>query len=129
MSLSKIRNLTHLACRLTHFMDVSSHRKPSSQREHHARRRTWCCSFVVPPLSPEYPSIPCSKALAHHSKSETLSKLSNSVLNSPQSYKSGLGIVGRILSPGRVSPIDSDPSVDSITRNWARPFCCGRFNT
>lgn len=55
-----------------------------------------------------------SKAL--HRKTETLTKLStNSVPNSPQSSKSGLGLSRidprRILSPGRVSPIDSDPTV------------------
>ncbi|KAJ7957012.1 BTB/POZ domain-containing protein [Quillaja saponaria] len=98
-------------------MDDSSRRKPSCRRDPQARRRSWCCSFAVPPSSPEYPSVHHSKA--HHSKSQTLSKLSNSVPNSPQSYKSGLGKVSRmdprrILSPGRVSPIDSDPAVDSI---------------
>ncbi|XP_061346874.1 BTB/POZ domain-containing protein At2g13690-like [Gastrolobium bilobum] len=78
-------------------------------------RRAWCCSFRIPPSSPDNPSI------HHHSKSrhksETLSKHSVSVPNSPQSAKSGFPIVGRIdprriLSPGRVSPIDSDPTAD-----------------
>ncbi|KAI4317109.1 hypothetical protein L6164_025013 [Bauhinia variegata] len=91
-------------------MDHSSRRKLPQ-----ARRRAWCCSFGEPPLSPENPSIAHSKA--HRGKSETLSKASFSVPNSPQSSKSGLSIVGRIdprriLSPGRVSPIDSDPTFD-----------------
>ena len=67
-----------------------------------------------------------SHSKAHRTKSETLSKHSLSVPNSPQSTKSGLGIVGkidprRILSPGRVSPIDSDPTVDSIQDIGADP--------
>ncbi|XP_061355094.1 BTB/POZ domain-containing protein At2g13690 [Gastrolobium bilobum] len=73
------------------------------------RRRTWCCSFAVPPSSPDNPS-----SKPRHRKSEALSKPSFSVPSSPQSFKSGSRIVGRIdprriLSPGRVSPIDSDP--------------------
>lgn len=74
----------------------------------------------MPPSSPDSISIHHSKTL-RHGKTETLAKphSSNSVPNSPQSSKSGLGLVGRIdprriLSPGRVSPIDSDPTVDSI---------------
>ncbi|KAL9234936.1 hypothetical protein vseg_009748 [Gypsophila vaccaria] len=71
---------------------------------------SWCCSFKSPPKSPETlishslkPQNPLSKPA---SRSETVS-------SSPQSSKSGLGLVGRIdprkiLSPGRVSPID-DP--------------------
>ncbi|PON36079.1 BTB/POZ domain-containing protein [Parasponia andersonii] len=92
----------------------------SSRRDSLVRRRSWCCSFAVPPSSPD------SISAVHHSKpirrtkTDPVSKpISNSVPNSPQSAKSGLGLVGRIdprriLSPGRVSPIDSDPTVDSV---------------
>ncbi|KAL5555547.1 hypothetical protein UlMin_037783 [Ulmus minor] len=98
-------------------MDDPSRRKPSSRRDQLVRRGSWCCSFR-PPSSPDNIYLPHPKAF--HQKTESLSKpMSNSVPNSPQSSKSGLGLVGRmdprrILSPGRVSPIDSDPTVDSI---------------
>ncbi|GLT65730.1 hypothetical protein SLA2020_381430 [Shorea laevis] len=99
-------------------MNDSARRKPGSRREGPVRRRSWCCSFTVPPASPESRSLSRAKSLP--TKSETLSKPST-VPNSPQSSKSGLGFVGRtridprrILSPGRVSPIDSDPTVHSI---------------
>lgn len=75
----------------------------------------------MPPSSPDSISIHHSKALRHGKPDNPLAKpvVSNSVPNSPQSAKSGLGLVGRIdprriLSPGRVSPIDSDPTVDAI---------------
>ncbi|XP_014511305.1 BTB/POZ domain-containing protein At2g13690 [Vigna radiata var. radiata] len=74
------------------------------------RRRAWCCSFAIPPSSPELTSISKSPH-----KAQPFPKRSVSVPNSPQSAKSGFPIVGRIdprriLSPGRVSPIDSDPT-------------------
>lgn len=116
------------------FMDSStSHRNPR-RREPQTRRKTaikassssssWCCSFKSPPKSPETLSLSSSKA--HHKivgpASETLSKSLNSFPNSPQSSKSGLSLVGRIdrrriLSPGRVSPIDSDmipPKISNV---------------
>ncbi|MED6197768.1 hypothetical protein PIB30_059754 [Stylosanthes scabra] len=81
----------------------------------HPRRRTWCCSFTTPPASPENPSF--SRTKSHRNKTEALSSLSKHttlafVSNSP---KSNFPIVSRIdprriLSPGRVSPIDSDPA-------------------
>ncbi|KAE9601325.1 hypothetical protein Lal_00023913 [Lupinus albus] len=88
------------------------------------RRRTWCCSFTIPPSSPDH---------HHHSiksnKSETLFKgkaTTLSVPNSPQSSKSGFPIVSRIdprriLSPGRVSPIDdTTATLDSARSNSFR---------
>ncbi|KAK4264757.1 hypothetical protein QN277_025888 [Acacia crassicarpa] len=102
-------------------MDHSSRRKPSTRRlphtTHPSRRRAWCCSFTVPPSSPDNLSVHHSKP--HHSNPSTLSKPSFSVPTSPQSAKSGFSRVGRIdprriLSPGRVSPIDSDPALDSV---------------
>ncbi|KAM1074373.1 hypothetical protein ACFX11_019539 [Malus domestica] len=97
-------------------MDDSFRKRQSSYR------RSWCCSLTVPPSSPEAFANPKhSKPLNSNSKkSSTLSKhTSISVPNSPQSSKSGLGLVGRIdprriLSPGRVSPIDSSPLPGSI---------------
>ncbi|XP_050206393.1 BTB/POZ domain-containing protein At2g13690 [Mercurialis annua] len=90
-------------------MAESTRKKPSSQ----TRKLSWCCSLTGYPPSPENPVI-LPKTI--HKKADSLSKLSfNSVPNSPLSAKSGLHFVGRIdprriLSPGRVSPIDSDPT-------------------
>ncbi|KAF5727712.1 BTB/POZ domain-containing protein [Tripterygium wilfordii] len=89
------------------------------------RRRSWCCSLAEPPSSPEQTTS--SKSL--HYKPNSLSKHGrpNSVPTSPQSCKSGLNFVGRIdrrriLSPGRVSPIDSDPTVDSVQEMTRDPL-------
>ncbi|KAJ4825934.1 hypothetical protein Tsubulata_011167 [Turnera subulata] len=69
-------------------------------------RRKWCCSFAVPPSSPEKPPIITTKA--HRRKPDP-------VTNSPQSSKSGSKFdPRRILSPGRVSPIDSELTVREI---------------
>uniref|UniRef100_A0A803PJ84 At3g05675-like ankyrin-like domain-containing protein n=1 Tax=Cannabis sativa TaxID=3483 RepID=A0A803PJ84_CANSA len=100
--------------------ESSFRRKPSSRRDPLVRGRSWCCSFAVPPSSPDSIAVFHSKAVRHSKTELAASKpTSSSVPNSPQSAKSGLGLVGRIdprriLSPGRVSPIDSDPTVDSI---------------
>ncbi|GKV21659.1 hypothetical protein SLEP1_g31616 [Rubroshorea leprosula] len=98
----------------------------SASRRRTTRRRSWCCSFTVPPSSPE------NLSFSHHrssykthfqQKGDSLSKLtSNSVPSSPQSSKSGLTLMGlidprRILSPGRVSPIDQHDSVQEPPRN------------
>uniref|UniRef100_A0A5B6Z928 BTB domain-containing protein n=1 Tax=Davidia involucrata TaxID=16924 RepID=A0A5B6Z928_DAVIN len=95
-------------------MDYSSCHRPRPRREPPPRGRSWCCSFTVPPRSPE---IPVHSHPKPSQKSEMLSKPANSFPNSPQSNR--LGFVGRIgprriLSPGRVSPIDSEATVDSI---------------
>ncbi|KAH7520840.1 hypothetical protein FEM48_Zijuj08G0188600 [Ziziphus jujuba var. spinosa] len=105
-------------------MDDSSRRKPSHRREPQSRRRSWCCSFAVPPSSPENLSAYNPKAL--HQKTDSLMKpTSNSVPNSPLSSKSGLGLgridPRRILSPGRVSPIDSDPTVGTVQEMESHP--------
>ncbi|XVE86542.1 hypothetical protein DITRI_Ditri18aG0041500 [Diplodiscus trichospermus] len=98
-----------------------------TRREHGFRRRWWCCTFNVLPLSPENPHLSphyrnynsYCKAKLGPQKNDSLSKLttSNFVPNSPQSSKSGLHLVGRIdprriLSPGRVSPIDQTDSFE-----------------
>ncbi|KAK7350885.1 hypothetical protein VNO77_09918 [Canavalia gladiata] len=97
-----------------HSSETHTHTHPFNMNPSHRRRRhrTWCCSFAVPPSSPDNPS---SKP-RHHRKSEPNSKPTFSLPTSPQSTKSGSRIVGRIdprriLSPGRVSPIDSDPVI------------------
>ncbi|XP_038706872.1 BTB/POZ domain-containing protein At2g13690 [Tripterygium wilfordii] len=92
-------------------MAASARRKPIS------RRRSWCCSFAVPPSSPEQSTS--SKNFNYKPNSVSKQGRPNSLPTSPQSYKSGLNFVGRIdprrnRSPGRVSPIDSDPTVDSV---------------
>ncbi|XP_022750941.1 BTB/POZ domain-containing protein At2g13690-like [Durio zibethinus] len=96
-------------------------------RLRHCSRRRWCCTFNVPPSSPENPHLSqhyrnnnsnC-KTKVGPQKADFLSKLTipNSVPNSPQSSKSGLTLVSRIdrrriLSPGRVSPIDHNDSLE-----------------
>ncbi|XP_065875080.1 BTB/POZ domain-containing protein At2g13690 [Euphorbia lathyris] len=94
-------------------MADAGRRDPISQ----PRKFSWCCSLTGHPPSPENPVIIAKNP---HKKSESVVKLiSNSFPNSPLSSKSGLNIVGRIdprriLSPGRVSPIDSDPTANPI---------------
>ncbi|TKY73836.1 BTB/POZ domain-containing protein [Spatholobus suberectus] len=71
---------------------------------HRRRRRTWCCSFAVPPPSPDNPA-----AKPRPRKPEPHSKPAFSLPTSPKSRIAGRIDPRRILSPGRVSPIDSDP--------------------
>lgn len=73
-------------------MHDSTRQKP----HHHAcreplsrRRRSWCCSFTVPTRSPENPKLTPQKPI-------------NSFPVSPKP-----SLKNRILSPGRVSPVDS----------------------
>ncbi|KAL1326820.1 hypothetical protein HN51_036934 [Arachis hypogaea] len=94
-------------------MDYLSSRR---DRKLVSRRRTWCCSFTTPPASPENSSFSHTKS--PRNKTETLSSLSKhtTLASIPNSPKSPFPIVSRIdprriLSPGRVSPIDSDPAV------------------
>ncbi|TYG72629.1 hypothetical protein ES288_D04G037100v1 [Gossypium darwinii] len=94
---------------------------------HGSRHRSWCCTFNAPPPSPENPHLSqhyrtnnnnCKTKLGPQ-KPDSLSKLTTSISvpNSPQSSKSELSLVGRmdprrILSPGRVSPIDHTDSLE-----------------
>ncbi|KAK4708137.1 hypothetical protein R3W88_029062 [Solanum pinnatisectum] len=94
-----------------------------SQPHHHNRRReppshhrrAWCCSFTVPPHSPENPAVvPAQNPKKTQSflKPEVPTKSSSNSLssfpNSPQNPSRLTRIdPRRILSPGRVSPIDS----------------------
>ncbi|XP_042492175.1 BTB/POZ domain-containing protein At2g13690-like [Macadamia integrifolia] len=97
--------------------DSGHRRKPHSRREGRGYRRSWCCSFGISPDSPENLSFSRPKT---PQKSEVLSKSGGgSFPSSPQSInRTGLGLVGRIdprriLSPGRVSPIDSDTAIET----------------
>ncbi|XP_010260492.1 PREDICTED: BTB/POZ domain-containing protein At2g13690-like [Nelumbo nucifera] len=97
-------------------MAASGHRKVVSRRDNRGSRRSWCCSFGIPPESPE--NLSCARSKTTQ-KSEILSKSGNSFPSSPLSSRTGLVIVGlidrrRILSPGRVSPIDSDAAPDPV---------------
>ncbi|KAL6225429.1 hypothetical protein ACLB2K_004279 [Fragaria x ananassa] len=71
------------------------------------RRRSWCCSFTDPPSSPD--SLANPKLSSKPLRKLDASSKPASVPSSP-----GLSLVGRIdprriLSPGRVSPIDCSP--------------------
>ncbi|XP_050368332.1 BTB/POZ domain-containing protein At2g13690 [Argentina anserina] len=77
--------------------DISRRRNTLSSRQ----RRSWCCSFTVPPSSPDSLADP-TKPIHNHTRLDVSKPAS--VPSSP-----GLSLVGRILSPGRVSPIDSSP--------------------
>uniref|UniRef100_A0A1D1XXA5 BTB/POZ domain-containing protein At2g13690 n=1 Tax=Anthurium amnicola TaxID=1678845 RepID=A0A1D1XXA5_9ARAE len=91
---------------------------PGHRRSHHRRkspglRRAWCCSFGVAPQSPE--NRGSSAPRRHHShqppsKPQKLAYAASFQSSPSPSAKMGLGIIDprRILSPGRVSPIDSD---------------------
>ncbi|KAL3524614.1 hypothetical protein ACH5RR_012986 [Cinchona calisaya] len=107
---------------------------PSPRECSSQRRRSWCCPFAVPPHSPDnyydggkirysmstHSHSSLSKHLHNpptHKKTEIPPKSShNSFPNSPQSNVSStpssskLGF-RRILSPGRVSPIDEPTSL------------------
>ncbi|CDP04696.1 unnamed protein product [Coffea canephora] len=112
------------------------HRREPPQPTH--RRRSWCCSFAVPPQSPEnhydgggktrYCVSTRSQSSKHlrnpptPKKTEMHPKSShNSFPNSPQSQasttssSSKLGL-RKILSPGRVSPIDEPAPVPTTTK-------------
>ncbi|KAJ4952368.1 hypothetical protein NE237_029200 [Protea cynaroides] len=97
--------------------DSGHRRKPHSRREGRGYRRSWCCSFGISPDS--HDNLSCSRPKTPQ-KSEVLSRSGGgSFPNSPQSSnRTGLGLVGRIdprriLSPGRVSPIDSDTAIET----------------
>ncbi|KAL9840658.1 BTB/POZ domain-containing protein [Arabidopsis thaliana] len=97
-------------------MGDSDLRKPTNFGTGHlSRRRSWCCSFAVPPASPDARSI----SSRNHIPAKSQQQRPKLVPCSPQSSKSALNIVNRIdprriLSPGRVSPIDSDPTVTTM---------------
>ncbi|XP_010467198.1 PREDICTED: BTB/POZ domain-containing protein At2g13690-like [Camelina sativa] len=99
----------------------SDHRKPTNFGTGPlSRRRSWCCSFAVPPASPDALSISSRNHIQAKAQQQQRPKTGpKSVPCSPQSSKSPLNIVGRmdprrILSPGRVSPIDSDLAIDTM---------------
>ncbi|KAG2323003.1 hypothetical protein Bca52824_016216 [Brassica carinata] len=106
-------------------MGDSDHRKPTySGTGPLSRRRSWCCSFAVPPASPDVRSISSRNHIQaktqpqnRRTKPENVDKAGpKSVPCSPQSSKSALISridPRRILSPGRVSPIDSDLTINA----------------
>ncbi|KAJ6805798.1 BTB/POZ domain-containing protein [Iris pallida] len=85
---------------------TSARRRVSS-----SRHSAWCCSFVVPPASPDLRSspLPPSKSLKNPPTSTT-TYFHSSPSPAASAAKLGRSIIvpRRILSPGRVSPIDSD---------------------
>ncbi|XP_019160955.1 PREDICTED: BTB/POZ domain-containing protein At2g13690 isoform X2 [Ipomoea nil] len=93
---------------------MSRHQRRSEHPPH--RRRSWCCSFAVPPHSPDNPTSVKKNELPFIAKSSTLSSIS-------QSQGSLVTRIGprRILSPGRVSPIDSLD--ETLAPNPTLPAC------
>ncbi|KAG9457282.1 hypothetical protein H6P81_001790 [Aristolochia fimbriata] len=97
-------------------MADSGDRRSASHRRNPSLRRRLCCSFVAP-QSPEY--VP-SKPRKLDTSAALGSKLQNSGSSFPNSPspnpRMGLGFMDprRILSPGRVSPIDSEPPMDPL---------------
>ncbi|KAK7247575.1 hypothetical protein RIF29_42460 [Crotalaria pallida] len=98
-------------------------KKPKPRR----RTSTWCCSFTLPPSSPS----PDHSHIKSKSKSEqtlsfsktttTLSSLPNSPHSLSLASKSAFRIdPRRILSPGRVSPID-DPTTTLRSNSFRAP--------
>ncbi|KAL6638239.1 hypothetical protein ACP70R_025811 [Stipagrostis hirtigluma subsp. patula] len=73
------------------------------------RPRVWCCSFAGVPPSPEHRALPAPAAGGVH-KLPPKSPLAPSFQSSPSSKLAGLIDPRRILSPGRVSPIDPEGS-------------------
>ncbi|CAK7355006.1 unnamed protein product [Dovyalis caffra] len=97
-------------------MADSLYKRQSSTSQCRRRRYSWCCSFAVPPSSPE--NRPTTKPTFQKKKKPHNSVSKPGPHSVPNSPKSGLNFVGRIdprriLSPGRVSPIDSDPTADT----------------
>ncbi|KAJ8477711.1 hypothetical protein OPV22_021438 [Ensete ventricosum] len=74
-------------------------------------RRALCCSFAASTQSPDRPSNDCPHPRRRPSNPLRKAPCPGSFHNSPSpTSRLGLGIIDRrrILSPGRVSPIDSD---------------------
>ncbi|XP_062214028.1 BTB/POZ domain-containing protein At2g13690-like [Phragmites australis] len=75
-----------------------------------ARSRGWCCSFAGVPQSPEHRAPPSAAGGEGVQKLPPKSPLAPSFHSSPSSKLAGLIDPRRILSPGRVSPIDPEGS-------------------
>ncbi|KAI4378808.1 hypothetical protein MLD38_016237 [Melastoma candidum] len=97
-------------------------RSKPRQRSSPAAASSWCCSFTPPSSSPEpiprassMKKQPVNAKAPRHSSSSAAAVAADATA-SPASAKSGgggPGLVGRILSPGRVSPIDHNPGPKS----------------
>ncbi|KAL3626850.1 hypothetical protein CASFOL_029255 [Castilleja foliolosa] len=90
-------------------MHDSSHFKSQRRRDPPLRhRRNWCCSFTIPPLSPD------NSALSNPHASSSCSKKTEvpSSYSSPQTHQhqKPTPLARRILSPGRISPISDPPA-------------------
>lgn len=82
---------------------------------HRLRRRGWCCSFAGNPRSPEHRALPAVAGGAGGvRKLPPKSPSVPSFHSSPSSKLAGLIDPRRILSPGRVSPIDPDGSPEVV---------------
>ncbi|KAL9393377.1 hypothetical protein Peur_012662 [Populus x canadensis] len=97
-------------------MAQSNHTRQCSTSHPRRRRSSWCCSFAVQPSSPE--NRPFTKPAFRKNRKPDSSVSKPGPYSVPNSPKPGLNFVGRIdprriLSPGRVSPIDSDPTADT----------------
>ncbi|WOL18773.1 hypothetical protein Cni_G27570 [Canna indica] len=91
--------------------DPGIRRSASTGRRAPGLRRAWCCSFAAAPQSPDHRRRSSLHREPHPSKPPLKPSHPGSFHSSPSpSSKLGLGIIDprRILSPGRVSPIDSD---------------------
>jgi hypothetical protein len=103
-----------------------------------ARPRGWCCSFAGVPDSPEHRrALPASSAVGAAvpklppplPPKSPLAPSSHSHHSSPSSKLAGLIDPRRILSPGRVSPIDSEGSpavAEGPPREQTAPFVAVR---
>lgn len=97
-----------------------------------ARPRGWCCSFAGVPESPEHRrALPAPASAADAVPKPPpppppKSPLAPSSHGSPSSKLAGLIDPRRILSPGRVSPIDSEGSPAAAPREQAAPFVAVR---
>ncbi|AQK61724.1 BTB/POZ domain-containing protein At2g13690-like [Zea mays] len=97
-----------------------------------ARPRGWCCSFAGVPESPEHRrALPAPASAADAVPKPPpppppKSPLAPSSHGSPSSKLAGLIDTRRILSPGRVSPIDSEGSPAAAPREQAAPFVAVR---
>lgn len=105
--------------------DPCGNRRPTASfgRRSSGLRGAWCCNFAATPQSPDFRPLP--RCLHKQPPASTVvatkaASSANSLLSSPSpSSKLGLGIIDprRILSPGRVSPIDSDASAGPLPEN------------
>ncbi|GER44258.1 BTB/POZ domain-containing protein [Striga asiatica] len=101
---------------------IKSHHRQRRRDPPLHRRRHWCCSFTVPPLSPENPAALSNSHASSlcNKKAEATSSLSSPQITHP--HQKPTPLARRILSPGRVSPISDHPATtQSIPQKQALP--------